>query len=86
MLKGRLMRRNLLKSSFTFLVGMAVFSLFISCQEGSKENHADLDTLSSWMNGSFSSAEQATNDSAYFDVRLQIFPFSRIVAMAIGFM
>ena len=64
------MRRNLLKSSFTFLVGMSVFSLFISCLEGSKENHADLDTLANWMSGSFSSAEQAAHDSDYFDVRL----------------
>ncbi len=34
----------------------------------------DLDTLVSWMTGSFSSEAQAAADSAYFDIRLEMVP------------
>jgi hypothetical protein len=32
----------------------------------------ELDTLATWMTGSFSSAQQATADSAFFDIRLEM--------------
>jgi len=32
----------------------------------------DLDTLATWMTGSFSSEAQAAGDSAYFDIRLEM--------------
>jgi len=34
----------------------------------------DLDLLLSWMNGSFTSQAQATADSAFFDIRLEMLP------------
>lgn len=39
-----------------------------------EEPFSDLDLLASWMTGSFSSAEQAAADSAYFDIRLEMAP------------
>jgi hypothetical protein len=35
-------------------------------------NAADLDTLATWMTGSFSSRRQAAADSSYFDIRLEM--------------
>jgi hypothetical protein len=60
--------------TFCSLLGITIFIFFINCQDTSVQYSSDLDTLASWMNGSFSSAEQANLDSAFFDVRLQMIP------------
>lgn len=50
--------------------------LFISnsCSQNKKyiPGNSDLDSLASWMIGSFSSQEQAKADSDYFDIRLKM--------------
>lgn len=80
------MRRNVIRTTFCLLLGVTIFILFLNCQDTSTKSFSDLDTLASWMNGSFSSAEQATNDSDYFDVRLQMIPIWDSAVMAIGSM
>ena len=66
------MKRKTLEIILILLFFFWIFSFYKSCEDGLNQTSSDLDTLASWMNGSFSSAEQATNDSDYFDVRLQM--------------
>ncbi len=50
----------------------ALFCLFALLAAGA---HAgDLETLTGWMTGSFSSAAQAEADESYFDIRLEMVP------------
>lgn len=49
---------------------LLVFILFPILSQSSDDN--DLDTLLSYMEGSFSSYEQSVNDTDYFDIRLEM--------------
>lgn len=59
------------KFKFVF-ISLAVI-LFLSCEK-QKTEADNLTTLSAWMTGSFSSAAQATSDSSFFDIRLEMCP------------
>jgi len=58
---------------FTILIIISCF--MFACQgETPTGSTADLDTLYSWMSGSFASTTQAAADSNYFDIRLEMIP------------
>ncbi len=61
------------------LISVITIMIFSSCMPKralvAKDN--DLETLVSWMSGSFSSQEQAEADSNYFDIRLIMYPIWR---------
>lgn len=46
--------------------------LFVSATSAFAQQDKDLDTLASYMSGSFSSEKQSARDSSYFDVRLHM--------------
>ena len=50
------------------IAGLAAVSSMLRCAPESP----DLDTLATWMTGSFSSAQQAAADSAFFHIRLEM--------------
>ena len=64
------MSRHCLLVFFVFFI----FLFLTTCQSSwAKDKSAnDLATLVSWMSGSFSSHEQAANDTNYFDIHLQM--------------
>jgi hypothetical protein len=49
----------------------AIFVLFVSLCFG-QEQSEDFSQLVNWMTGEFSSAEQAANDSSYYDISLKM--------------
>lgn len=61
--------KNLL---FVVIMIMVITSCMPKREICVKDN--DLETLVSWMSGSFSSQEQAEADSDYFDIRLVMYP------------
>jgi hypothetical protein len=48
--------------------------LSASVRASAPDTRSDLETLSAWMTGSFSSAAQAAADTNYFDIRLRMAP------------
>lgn len=60
--------KNLILYYFTF----SLLNNF--CIAGEKLNDKDVKTLSQWMTGSFSSKQQALNDSDYFEIHLHMKP------------
>ncbi len=63
-------------------ITLIAIALFIACGEQQKqteqpppespEAELTLEQLADWMTGSFSSADQATEDSSFFDIRLEM--------------
>jgi hypothetical protein len=56
------------------LLATAIASFAGGAPPGTVGADPDLDRLWQWLSGSFSSAEQAKADSAYFDIRLHVAP------------
>lgn len=61
----------MLKKTLILLTGLFLLS---ACGAKKDQNSGDMETLKSWMTGSFSSAAQAAADSAFFDIRLEMCP------------
>lgn len=54
------------------LLVLAIISLLSACKL--QRAGSQLDQLSSWMSGTFTSAEQAVEDTSYFDISLVMYP------------
>jgi len=60
----------------TYLLSLVLVLFLFSCKSaGPKKNAApDMATLKAFMTGSFNSAEQAAQDSAYYNISLHMYP------------
>lgn len=56
-----------------FLISMAAtLILSVFCQQSGLKNDSELELLTSWMTGSFSSQAQAEADTNFYDIRLEM--------------
>ncbi len=53
---------------------LSIFAVFIMACPSKNSNQKTLDEVTDWMTGAFSSAEQAQQDSAFYDISLRMFP------------
>jgi len=60
------------RSAATFTLASLVVVLAVGC--AGEQEPGILDDALAWMTGSFSSAEQASADSSYYDIRLEMVP------------
>ncbi|KAA3636889.1 MAG: hypothetical protein DWQ02_07525 [Bacteroidetes bacterium] len=59
---------------FKYLLILSGFSFLLMACPSKNDNKKTLDEVTEWMTGAFSSAEQAQQDSAFYDISLRMFP------------